>query len=174
MAIVVNLGSVEKRSESKENEEEESDGNGSLFRLENLSPLPIWISQDGVLANPTASTRTSSNNTSLVDGDHMLPYSKSAFALDVPYRQGKYAHRKEASLSELMHVRVALAPLSSRAGIETVKVIGLATMGETIHLNPTKLPLQWTSNGRDIIQRIRILSVVATDGPTRVLRFWYV
>merc|ERR1719464_203919 len=34
-----------------------------------------------------------------------------------------------------------------------------------------KLPLNLTSVGRDVIQRIRVLGVVATDGPTRVLRF---
>jgi len=151
--------------------EEEPNGDGSLFRIENLSPLPIWLSQDGILANPTTSTRTSSNNISLVEGDCVPPYTESAFALDVPYRQGKYAHRKEASLSELMHVRVALAPLSSRAGIESVKVVGLATMGETIRLNLMKLPLNLTMEGQAVTQRIRVLGVVATDGPTRVLRF---
>ena len=149
--------------------EEEPSGDGSLFRIENLSPFPIWLAQDGVLSNPT---RNTSSNTSLLDGDYVSPNSKSAFALDVPYRQGKYVHRKEASLSELMHVRVALAPLSSRAGIESVKVIGLATMGESIRLNPMKLPSKWTVEGRDILQVIRVLGVVATDGPTRVLRFW--
>lgn len=152
--------------------EEASNGDGSLFRIENLSPFPIWLSQDGVLANPTTVTRTSSKNTSFIDGDFMPPNSKSTFSLDVPYRQGKYAHRKEASLSELMHVRAALAPLSSRVGIESVKVIGLATMGETIRLNPMKLPSKWTSTGREILESVRVLGVVATDGPTRVLRFW--
>ena len=152
--------------------EEAPDGDGSLFRIENLSPFPIWLSQDGVLANPIASTRNTSNRTSFVDGDCIQPSSRSTFALDVPYRQGKYAHRKEASLSELMHVRAALAPLSSRIGIESVKVIGLATMGETIRLNPMKLPSKLTSQGQDILRTIRILGVVATDGPTRVLRFW--
>ena len=152
--------------------EETPNGDGSLFRIENLSPFPIWLLQDGVLANPNALTRNTGNSNSFVDGDFMPPNSKSTFALDVPYRQGKYAHRKEASLSELMHVRVALAPLSSRAGIETVKVVGLATMGENIRLNPMKLPPKWTSKGQDILQSIRVLGVVATDGPTRVLRFW--
>lgn len=152
--------------------DEEPNGDGSLFRIENLSPFPIWLAQDGVLANPTASKRSSGMNTSIADGDCISPNSKTAFALDVPYRQGKYAHRKEASLTELMHVRVALAPLSTRTGIESVKVIGLATMGETIRLNPTKLPSKWTNNDRDILQNIRVLGVVATDGPTRVLRFW--
>ena len=152
--------------------EEAPDGDGSLFRIENLSPFPIWLSQDGVLANPTATTRNTSNHASFADGDYMPPNSKSAFSLDVPYRQGKYAHRKEASLSELMHVRAALAPLSSRVGIETVKVIGLATMGESIRLNPMKLPPKWTSKDQDVLENIRVLGVVATDGPTRVLRFW--
>eukprot|EP00536_Pseudo-nitzschia_multiseries_P004057 jgi/Psemu1/323294/estExt_fgenesh1_pg.C_650034 len=151
--------------------EEEPNGEGSLFRIENLSPFPIWLSQDGVLANPTASFRHINNSTSIADGDCLSPNSKTTFALDVPYRQGKYAHRKEATLSELLHVRVALAPLSSRAGIESVKVIGLATMGESIRLNPSKLPSKFTSNDRDIIQNIRVLGVIATDGPTRVLRF---
>ena len=152
--------------------EEPPDGDGSLFRIENLSPFPIWLSQDGVLANPTATTRNTSNHISLVDGDYLPPNTKSAFSLDVPYRQGKYAHRKEASLSELMHVRAALAPLSSRVGIESVKVIGLATMGESIRLNPMKLPPKWTSKDQDVLQNVRVLGIVATDGPTRVLRFW--
>jgi len=34
-----------------------------------------------------------------------------------------------------------------------------------------KLPSKWTVEGRDILQVIRVLGVVATDGPTRVLRF---
>ena len=152
--------------------EETPNGDGSLFRIENLSPFPIWLLQDGVLANPIAIKRNTSNINSFVDGDFMPSNSKSTFALDVPYRQGKYSHRKEASLSELMHVRAALAPLSSRVGIETVKVIGLATMGETIRLNPMKLPSKWTTKGQSILQNIRVLGIVATDGPTRVLRFW--
>mmetsp|Transcript_33968 Transcript_33968/g.79966 ORF Transcript_33968/g.79966 Transcript_33968/m.79966 type:complete len:934 (-) Transcript_33968:62-2863(-) len=151
--------------------DEEPNGEGALFRIENLSPFPIWLSQDGVLANPTASFRHTGYSNSIANGDYLSPSSKTTFALDVPYRQGKYAHRKEATLSELLHVRVALAPLSSRAGIESVKVIGLATMGESIRLNPTKLPIKFTSKDRDIIQNIRVLGVVATDGPTRVLRF---
>lgn len=152
--------------------EEAANGDGSLFRIENLSPFPIWLSQDGVLANPTAVTRSAKINASIVDGDYMPPGSKSTFSLDVPYRQGKYAHRKEATLSELLHVRASLAPLSSRVGIESVKVIGLATMGESIRLNPLKLPPKFTSEGQDILQSIRVLGVVATDGPTRVLKFW--
>jgi hypothetical protein len=34
--------------------EEDPRGNGSLFRIENLSPFPIRLAQDGVLVNPIA------------------------------------------------------------------------------------------------------------------------
>ena len=138
----------------------------------NGNPSSWFTAKLPTIANPTATTRNTSNHASFADGDYMPPNSKSAFSLDVPYRQGKYAHRKEASLSELMHVRAALAPLSSRVGIETVKVIGLATMGESIRLNPMKFPPKWTSKDQDVLENIRVLGVVATDGPTRVLRFW--
>jgi hypothetical protein len=168
--------------------EEESNGDGSLFRIENLTDFPIWLAQDGVLANPNASFRDqqrpgsqraagelhlqSIDDVAKIDGDLIPPNSRSTFALDVPYMQGKYSTRKEATMSELLHVRVALAPLSSRPGVETVKVIGLTTVGDTIRLNPSKLPLTLSDQGNEMLQSIRILGVVATDGPTRVLKFW--
>jgi hypothetical protein len=162
--------------------EESDDGEGSLFRIENLTPFPIWLAQDGVLANPTASIRqgTSPTNTlttaidcySQIDGDLLRPNAKTTFALDIPYRQGKYSHRKEATLSELLQVRVALAPLSSRTGIEMVKMIGLTTVGESVRLNPCSLPLILPETVREKLRNIRVLGVVASDGPTRVLRFW--
>jgi SHR-binding domain of vacuolar-sorting associated protein 13 len=166
--------------------EEESNGDGSLFRIENLTPFPIWLAQDGVLANPNTSIRDqrgragrdgedaspSPDDVARIDGDLVPPQNKSTFALDVPYMQGKYLNRKEATMSELLHVRVALAPLSSRAGIETVKVIGLTTVGDMIRLNPSRLPLSLTDEAKEQLQLIRILGVVATDGPTRVLKFW--
>lgn len=164
--------------------EEEPNGDGSLFRIENLTAFPIWFAQDGVLANPNTLIRdrraragregdnSQSDDAARIDGDLLPPYGRSTFALDVPYMQGKYAHRNEATMSELLHVRVAVAPLSSRAGIETVKVIGLTTVGDTIRLNPSKLPLTLSEEGNEKFQMIRILGVVATDGPTRVLRFW--
>ena len=34
-------------------EEEQLEGIGAMFRVENKSPFPIWIGQDGVLANPS-------------------------------------------------------------------------------------------------------------------------
>jgi hypothetical protein len=161
--------------------EESPDGEGSLFRVENLTPFPIWLAQDGVLANPTASVRHDvlpTNKTpvvdcfSRIDGDLLAPRAKVAFALDVPYRQGKYSHRKEATLPELLHVRVSLAPLSSRAGIEMVKVIGLTTVGESVRLNPSRLPLNLPDSIGEKLRQIRVLGVIASDGPTRVLRFW--
>ena len=91
--------------------EEDSEGEAALFRIENTSTFPVWVAQDGVLANPfTASPPSASRHNqepsdlgeggySRSDGDLFRPNSKSTYALDVPYRQGKYAHRKEASNS---------------------------------------------------------------------------
>jgi hypothetical protein len=165
--------------------EENPDGEGSLFRIENLSTFPVWIAQDGVLANPLAASHAQSSAMSKdtespksagviseSDGDLFRPLSKSTYALAVPYRQGKYAHRKEATMSELLHVRVALSPLGSRDGIETVKVIGLTKVGDFIRLNPSRLVGPVTPEIRSKLQRIRVLAVVTTDGPTRVLKFW--
>jgi hypothetical protein len=158
--------------------EENVNGEGSLFRIENLTPFPIWLEQDGILANPTskvhqASQRIWEDDSPLIDGDLVGPNAKMTFALDIPYRQGKYASRKEATLSELLQVRVALAPLSSRAGVEMVKVIGLTIVGETVRMNPSRLPLDLTQESWQRIRPMRVLGVVASDGPTRVLRFRY-
>lgn len=158
--------------------EEDPSGDGSLFRIENQSPFPIWIGQDGVLANPSATLGNASpDRAAKVPGnnsqeDDIIRYKdKKSFALDVPYRQGKYAHRKEASLAELLRVRIALAPLSSRAGIETVKVLGLTTVGESARLNPSKLMGTLEHNVRVSLQSMRVLAIVTSDGPTRVLKF---
>eukprot|EP00980_Cylindrotheca_fusiformis_P027998 scaffold22575_cov141-Cylindrotheca_fusiformis.AAC.29 len=168
--------------------EEDLHGDGSLFRIENLSTFPIWLAQDGNLANPlsTFSYRSSATSSlqkkdlkshgwvddhTQLDGDLIRPNEKFSFALDVPYRQGKYAHRKEASMAELTRIRVALVPLSSRAGIETRKVVGLTTVGDSVRLNPSKIVAPYVSGTRDSLQQIRILGVVSNDGPTRVLKF---
>lgn len=155
----------------------EESPNESLFRIENLTTFPIWLEQDGMLANPTSKGQQASGTTwedelPSIDGDCVGPNSKMTFSLDIPYRQGKYSSRTEATLSELLHIRVALAPLSSRPGVEMVKVIGLTTVGETVRLNPSKLPLDLTQEGWQQIRLMRVLGVVASDGPTRVLRFW--
>ena len=163
--------------------EEDPKGDGSLFRIENLSPFPIWIAQDGVLANPSSildgKVRPGDKgglggwleDYAQLDGDLIRPNEKFAFALDIPYMQGKYAHRKEASMAELLRVRVALAPLSNRGGIETVKVIGLSTVGESLRLNPSKVIGPIVAGTRESLLQVRVLGVLSSDGPTRVLRF---
>lgn len=158
--------------------EENPEGEGTLFRIENLTPFPIWLEQDGMLANPATRPQHPEPRIKIehfeppIDGDLIAPHTKSTFALDVPYRQGKYVNRQEASLIELLHVRVGLAPLSSRFGIEMVKVIGLTEVGETIRMNPSRLPLTLSQQQLESLRPIRVLGVVASDGPTRVLKFW--
>lgn len=153
--------------------EEDPRGDGSLFRVENLSTFPIWLAQDGVLANPSSSEHVSSlQSPGWIDGDLVRPSDRMSFALDVPFRQGKYAGRKAATMPELLRVRVALAPLHSRSGIESVKVIGLTNVGESVRLNPSKLVTTLPTTVRTSLQRVRVLGVVTNDGPTRVLKFW--
>lgn len=167
--------------------EEDPAGTGSLFRVENLSPFPVWLNQDGILANPSKLGQPANVSSSLsmenieaklgylddyeASGDLVMPSEKISFALDVPYRQGKYAHRKEATMKELLRVRIALAPLSHRAGIETVKVIGILNVGESVRLNPSKLFEILDDDVRAGLQPVRVLAVVCSDGPTRVLKF---
>lgn len=184
--------------------EENSRGEGSLFRIENFSPFSLWIAQDGMLANPTlsrsvssinsessqyhkslsSSLATSSRNNSTnnllklsecnIDeerhGEVVDPMESLSYGLDVPYRQGKYAHRRAASIAELLMLRVSLAPLSTREGIESTQVISLTTVGNYVRLSPSKLI---KSLGNDIVTEllgVRILAIVCADGPTRVLR----
>lgn len=148
-------------------QEEDELGSGALFRIENNSCFPIWISQDGIIANLQLGDRCRADTI----GDCVRPSESSVFALDVPFRQGKYAGRKAATMEELLRVRLALAPLSSRAGIETTKVISLTTAGERVRLNPSKLMLL-NNRSRVALRRVRVLGFVVNDGPTRVLRFW--
>ena len=176
--------------------EENPSGEGSLYRIENHSKFPIWIVQDGVLANPTHSNffghdfrqaKVNDNKKSMttygheellksshyseVNGDLLLAGKHTSFGLDVPFRQGKYVGRKVASLQELLRLRVGLAPLSSRDGIETTKVIGLSFVGITVRLNPSKLHSTLDDNTLSKLLPIRVLGLVYADGPTRVLRF---
>ena len=208
--------------------EEDYYGNGSLFRIENKSPFPIWVAQDGVLANPISteqandewnfasfssqegdtgslgsfSTRQSisqradikseqemepnesparrqsvqssgpNNSHNGLNGDLILPMEQFSFGLDVPFRQGKYAHRRAATMSELLRLRVGLAPLFSRDGIESTKVIGLSSVGNIVRLSPSRLILTIGDDISTQLLGVRVLGVVCADGPTRVLRFW--
>jgi hypothetical protein len=145
-------------------EEEENSGDGALFRIENCSTFPVWIAQDGVLANPSSDT----GDLSSLEGTMVGPSTNSCFALDVPYRQGKYTGRKAATIAELLRVRLGLSPLNTRAGIETTKVLCLSSIGTRVRLNPTKLQFLEAPLRSDL-DRVRILGVVTTDGPTTVL-----
>lgn len=144
-------------------EEDVSDGS-SLFRIENLSPLPIWISQDGVLSRGVTSRSS--------EGDILRPSSSCAFGLDVPFRQGKYSGRKAEGMEELIRLRLSLAPQASHEGIETTKVVPLMKTGAIVRLNPSKLQML-PRDLQDVLQQIRILGVTFNDGPTRVLRLRY-
>jgi len=147
-------------------EEEESSGDGALYCIKNLTTFPIWVSQDGMLANPAADY----DDADALGGVCVSPNHSSVFALDVPFRQGKYSGRVAASIEELLRLRVALAPLVSRSGIETTKLISFAAVGSKVRLNPSKL-LVLDSSMRRSLDRVRILGVVYTDGPTSVLCF---
>ena len=144
-------------------EEEDQRGDGCLFRIDNRSLFPLWVSQDGILVNP--STR---NSFDVAAGECLQAGDAMSFALDVPYRQGKYKHRKAATLDELLRVRISLAPLHSRSGIETTKVVSLSVTGSVVRLNPAKLSVLEQSH-RHALQQIRVVGAVTNDGPTRVL-----
>jgi Vacuolar-sorting-associated 13 protein C-terminal/Autophagy-related protein C terminal domain len=145
--------------------EEDENGEGSLFRIDNLSPFPVWVMQDGVLANFSLD----SVNDGSREGDIVRSNERIPFALDVPFRQGKYAHRRAATMEELLQVRLALAPLNSRSGIETARLVPLSSVGSTVKLNPSKLMIL-DPDLRSSLQLSRVIGIVTNDGPTRVLR----
>lgn len=147
-------------------QEEDKDGDGALFRIENASTFPIWVSQDGILADPSRETMGDGE----IDGDLLHPSDSTTFALDVPFGRGKYNGRKATSMSELLRLRLSLGPLSSRTGIEVTKVISFVA-GERVRLNPTKLTIL-EERLRSSLYPVRVLGFVWNDGPTRVLRFW--
>jgi len=171
--------------------EEDYRGEGSLFRIENLSPFPLWIAQNGLLANPgyfdlSPILSSSENGGSVgashgqiisekildsgINGDLVQPTERIAFGLDAPFLQGKHGRVIPSDL--LLLVRVALAPLSTRDGVESTKVIGLTSVGSTIRLGPSKLRNNLDENTITQLLGVRVLGVVCSDGPTRVLRFW--
>lgn len=168
--------------------EEKNNGEGALYRIENFSPFPLWVVQDGVLANPHSdyspddftvsgddlytSTGGRRKSDSILNGDIVLPSDTIGFGLDIPYRQGKYSWRDAASIDELTRVRISLAPLSSRDGIETTKVIELSTLGESIRLSPSKLRMSLDEDHLKQLLEVKVLGLVYADGPTKVLKFW--
>lgn len=167
--------------------EEDEDGDGSLFRIENTSIFPIWLAQEDNLVSPTLAASNGSDivrrstkigTTQLVgdhtklDGDLIRPNEKFSFALDVPYKLGKSGNENNALINDLMSLRVALGPLCSRAGIATAKSISLTSIGASLRLNASKLVGSFLPGSREVLQQMRVLGVVTTDGPTRVLKFW--
>lgn len=147
-------------------QEEDNKGEGSLFRIENLTPFPIWYAQDGLLANPVVDI----GEETIGNGDLLAPGESTVFALDVPYRPGKYSHRKAETMAVLLRSRLSLAPLSSRSGIESTKVISLFADGERIRLNPSRLSI-FRPELKVALENIRVLGIITNDGPTRVLTF---
>jgi len=169
--------------------EEDPSGLGSLFRIENRTPFPIWYCQDGVLANPMAADHQkiiqfspdgrahpvpedpSAEDLSGANGDMARPFHQVAFGLDVPFRQGKYAGREEASMEELLRLRVCLAPIHSRDGIESTKILRFSSVGNYTRLGPSRLIQTLGEELATDLLGIRIVGLVCADGPTRVLRF---
>lgn len=147
-------------------QEEDLRGIGALFRVENLSPFPLWICQDGVLSNP-------SDDANEELGDLLTPYDSLAFSLDVPFRQGKYSHRKAEPMTALLRARVALAPLASRYGAETTKVVSLSVPEGRVVLHPSELSVL-PPEIRSRLRSARIIGMLSNDGPTRVFTFRYV
>jgi len=145
--------------------DEHPQGEGSLFRIENHTPFPIFVAQDGVLANPFQ------NDTSTSQCDVVQPHEYTSYALDVPWRQGKYTGRSSASTAELLLLRCALAPLSTREGVESTKVVCFEKVGHYIRLSPSKLSLLIGSAVATELLGVRVLGIVGEDGPTRTLRF---
>ena len=147
--------------------EELNNGEDSLYRIENHSPFHIWIAQDGVLANPGGKVRTSTSSS----GSLVEPGAKIPYGLENPFRQGKYTGRKAASLEELLRLRVGLAPLTTRDGIESMKVISLSFVGANIRLKPAKLRTFFDEDTVVDLMNINVQGFVSSDGPTRVLKF---
>ena len=145
--------------------EELTNGEDSLYRIENHSPFPLWIAQDGILTNPGGETGKQH------EPDVIGPNQRIAYGLDNPFRQGKYAGRKAASLEELLRLRVGLAPLASRDGIESTKVISLSRVGANMRLKPAKLRTFFDEDTIVDLMCVNVQGIVSSDGPTRVLKF---
>jgi len=139
--------------------DEHPQGEGSLFRIENHTPFPIFVAQDG------------KHDLSTSHCDVVQPHEYTSYALDVPWRQGKYTGRSSASTAELLLLRCALAPLSTREGVESTKVVCFEKVGHYIRLSPSKLSSLIGSAFATELLGVRVLGIVGEDGPTRTLRF---
>lgn len=137
--------------------DELDNGEDALYRIENLSPFPIWILQD----------RTNAINGG--NGDLILPNKKVAYGLNQPYRTEKLGSNKSIPLENLLRLKVGLAPLLSRDGIESTKVIGLACIGDNLRLKPAKLRDVFDEDTIADLMSLNVQCVVSSDGPTRVL-----
>jgi hypothetical protein len=80
--------------------DEDYQGEGSLFRIENHTPFPIWVAQNGVLSNPGAT-----DEEFRISGDLISSKERLSFGLDAPFRQGK--HGRVVPYSELYLIRYA-------------------------------------------------------------------
>ncbi len=147
--------------------EELPNGDDSLYRIENDSPFPLWIVQDGIQVNSSRhAARSLNSNIKIIEPSARVPYG-----LINPFRQGKYTGSKEIPLVELLHLRVGLAPLGTRDGIESTKVISLSHVGATMRLKPAKLRTFFDEDTITDLMNVNIQGIVFSDGPTRVLKF---
>lgn len=139
--------------------EESSNGNGSIYRIENSSPFPIWVIQD-VLSDKKD-----------VVSDVVFPHGSIAYAFDQPLSSGKINSTGRAR--DPLLVRLCLAPYESAAGKESAQTLSLASEGETALLYPSKLSFLGSELRREL-QGISVAATTGTDGPTRVLMLRYV
>ena len=149
--------------------DEHNNGEDSLFRIENETPFPIWFAQDGLLANPNKDMKR--KDPPFSGSKVILPMEKMSYGLEIPFRQGKYSGRKPLSFDELMRLRVGLAPLETRDGIETTKVIALSRVEANTRLKPAKLRSFFDDDTISDLICLNVQGVVSADGPTRVLKF---
>jgi hypothetical protein len=145
--------------------EESSEGHGSLFRIENTTPMPIWLVQD-------AKASATKHDAPFGNGDCVDAMTQSVFGLTHPsvFQKRRQGHAP-ASLSSRLLVRVGLGPLLSSSGFDSSVTIVLdATKGDdqTISLFPSAIAfLRPDSLGT--LQNAVIAGSLYNDGPTRVL-----
>lgn len=137
--------------------EENSEGNGSLFRIENKTPMPIWIGQD--------------NSANIFDAaDCVPPSSQIAFGLTHPSQFQHRSRRDESSMQAgRLVVRVSLCPLTSPIGLSLAEkiVIDAAKDDEKIILPPSVIPFLPVAT-RNLLDHSVIVGTLSNDGPTRV------